>query len=49
MSNCSLIVASVRRACVEMKDKIVKSPADAPVDSEIKIRLAEGELRGRVL
>jgi exodeoxyribonuclease VII large subunit len=36
-------------AIVERDGKIVKSPADAPVDSEVSIRLAQGRLRGRVL
>ncbi len=36
-------------AIVQRDGKIVKSPEDAPVDSEVKIRLAQGELRGRVL
>ncbi len=36
-------------AIVEREGKIVKSPADAPVDSEVTIRLAQGRLRGRVL
>lgn len=36
-------------AIVENAGKIVKSPADAPADSEVKIRVAEGELRGRIL
>ncbi len=36
-------------AIVEKDGKIVKSPMDAPADSEVKIRLAKGELRGRVL
>jgi len=36
-------------AIVEKDGKIVKSPADAPADCEVKIRLAKGELRGRVL
>ncbi len=36
-------------AIVEKDGKIVKSPSDAPADSEVKIRLAQGELRGRVL
>jgi exodeoxyribonuclease VII large subunit len=36
-------------AIVQRDGKIVKSPDDAPVDSEVKIRLAQGELRGRVL
>ncbi len=29
--------------------KIVKAPEDAPVDSEVSIRIAEGQLRGRIL
>ena len=36
-------------AIVEKDGKIVKSPADAPVDSEVRIRLAQGELRSRVI
>jgi len=36
-------------AIVERDGKIVKSPADAPVDSEIRVRLSQGALRGRVL
>jgi exodeoxyribonuclease VII large subunit len=36
-------------AIVEREGKIVKSPVDAPVDSEVTIRLAQGHLRGRVL
>jgi exodeoxyribonuclease VII large subunit len=36
-------------AIVSKNGKIVKSPEDAPVDSEVKIRLARGELRSRVL
>jgi len=36
-------------AIVERDGKIVKSPADAPVDSEVTMRLAHGQLRGRVL
>ena len=36
-------------AIVENDGKIVKSAEDAPVDSELKIRLAQGELRGRVV
>jgi exodeoxyribonuclease VII large subunit len=35
-------------AIVERDGKIVKSPADAPVDSELRIRVAQGELRSRV-
>ncbi len=36
-------------AIVEREGRIVKSPADAPKDSEVDIRLAQGQLRGRVL
>ena len=36
-------------AIVERDGQIVKSPADAPVDSEVTMRLAHGQLRGRVL
>ncbi len=36
-------------AIVENGGKIVKAPADAPVDSEVTIRIAEGRLRGRIL
>jgi exodeoxyribonuclease VII large subunit len=36
-------------AIVEREGKIVKAPADAPADSEVKIRVAQGELRGRIL
>jgi exodeoxyribonuclease VII large subunit len=36
-------------AIVEQDGKIVKSPDDAPVDSEVKIRIARGQLRGRIL
>ena len=36
-------------AIVERDGKIVKSPPDAPADSEVKIKLAQGELRARVL
>jgi exodeoxyribonuclease VII large subunit len=36
-------------AIVERKGKIVKSPEDAPVSSEVNIRLARGELLGRVI
>jgi exodeoxyribonuclease VII large subunit len=36
-------------AIVENDGKIVKAPADAPVDSEVTIRIAEGRLRGRIL
>jgi exodeoxyribonuclease VII large subunit len=35
-------------AIVEQNGKIVKAPVDAPLDSEVRIRLANGELRGRV-
>jgi exodeoxyribonuclease VII large subunit len=36
-------------AIVENHGKIVKTPADAPVDSEVTIRIAQGRLRGRIL
>jgi exodeoxyribonuclease VII large subunit len=36
-------------AIVENNGKIVKTPADAPVDSEVTIRIAQGRLRGRIL
>jgi exodeoxyribonuclease VII large subunit len=36
-------------AIVEREGKIVKSPEDAPVNSEVSIRLAQGRLRSRVL
>lgn len=36
-------------AIVENQGKVVKSPHDAPVDSEVTIRVAEGRLRGRIL
>ncbi len=36
-------------AIVENQGKVVKSPQDAPVDSEVSIRVAEGRLRGRIL
>jgi exodeoxyribonuclease VII large subunit len=36
-------------AIVENDGKIVKSPEDAPVDSEVRIRIAQGRLRGRIL
>jgi len=36
-------------AIVENNGKIVKAPIDAPVDSEVKIRIAQGHLRGRIL
>jgi exodeoxyribonuclease VII large subunit len=36
-------------AIVEHSGKVVKSPADAPVDSELRIRLAQGQLRGKVI
>jgi exodeoxyribonuclease VII large subunit len=36
-------------AIVERDGKIVKTPADAPADSEVKIRIAQGNLRGRIL
>lgn len=35
-------------AIVEQDGKVVKSPADAPVDSLVKIRLAQGALRARI-
>jgi len=35
-------------AIVEREGKLVKSPRDAPVGSEVRVRLAEGELRARV-
>lgn len=36
-------------AIVENDGRIVKGPEDAPVDSEVKIRIARGNLRGRIL
>jgi exodeoxyribonuclease VII large subunit len=36
-------------AIVEKDGKIVKAPEDAPKDSEVNIRVAEGKLRGRIL
>ena len=36
-------------AIVENKGKIVKTPEDAPADSEVNIRVAQGRLRGRIL
>lgn len=36
-------------AIVEKDGKIVKAPDDAPVDSEVNIRIAQGQLRGRIL
>jgi exodeoxyribonuclease VII large subunit len=36
-------------AIVENSGKIVKTPADAPADSEVTIRIAQGWLRGRIL
>jgi exodeoxyribonuclease VII large subunit len=36
-------------AIVEKDGKIVKAPEDAPVDSEVNIRVAQGRLRGRIL
>jgi exodeoxyribonuclease VII large subunit len=36
-------------AIVEREGKIVKAPADAPADSEVMIRIAQGKLRGRIL
>jgi len=36
-------------AIVERDGKIVKSPQDAPADSDIRVRVAEGELRAKVL
>jgi exodeoxyribonuclease VII large subunit len=36
-------------AIVEKDGKVVKAPGDAPVDSEVSIRIAEGRLRGRIL
>ncbi len=36
-------------AIVERDGKIVKAPGDAPADSEVNIRIAQGKLRGRIL
>jgi exodeoxyribonuclease VII large subunit len=36
-------------AIVERDGKIVKAPDDAPVDTEVSIRIAHGRLRGRIL
>ena len=36
-------------AIVERDGKILKSPADAPADSEIRVRLAGGDLQAKVL
>jgi len=36
-------------AIVEKDGKLVKAPEDAPTDSEVKIRIAKGHLRGRIL
>ena len=36
-------------AIVERQGRIVKSPSDAPVGSDVRVRLAEGELGARVL
>jgi exodeoxyribonuclease VII large subunit len=36
-------------AIVENKGNIVKTPDDAPRDSEVTIRIAKGRLRGRIL
>src|SRR5262249_22123060 len=35
-------------AIVEREGRLVKSPAEAPVGSDVRVRLAEGELRARV-
>jgi exodeoxyribonuclease VII large subunit len=35
-------------AIVEKDGKIVKSPADAPVGSDVAIRLSDGRLKARV-
>jgi len=35
-------------AIVEREGRVVKSPADAPVGSDVRVRLAEGELGARV-
>jgi len=34
---------------VEKDGRIVKTPEDAPTDSEVNIRIAKGHLRGRIL
>jgi exonuclease VII large subunit len=36
-------------AIVENDGRIVKTPEDAPKDSEVDIRIARGKLRGRIL
>ena len=36
-------------AIVEREGRLVKSPEDAPVGSDLRVRLAKGELRSRVL
>ena len=36
-------------AIVERAQKIVKSPADAPVGSDVRVRLAAGELSAKVI
>jgi exodeoxyribonuclease VII large subunit len=36
-------------AIVERDGKIVKSPADAPVGAEVKVRVSEGEFRAEVI
>ena len=36
-------------AIVEKEGRIVKTPEDAPADSEVSIRIAQGKLRGRIL
>jgi exodeoxyribonuclease VII large subunit len=36
-------------AIVEKDGRIVKTPEDAPTDSEVNIRIAKGHLRGRIL
>jgi len=36
-------------AIVENDGRIVKAPEDAPIDSEVSIRIAKGQLRGRIL
>jgi exodeoxyribonuclease VII large subunit len=35
-------------AIVERDSKIVKSPADAPVGSDVRLRLAAGELAAKI-
>ena len=35
-------------AIVERQGKIVKSPADAPIGSEVRLRLAAGELAAKI-